>query len=357
MNPLPKTPPFTPDPFVLNIPKAELHLHIEGTLEPEMMVRLARKNRVALPFRSVAEARQAYRFKNLQSFLDIYYAGARVLIEEADFYELTRAYLHKARQQQVRHVEIFFDPQTHTERGVDFRTVITGIRRALTEAEAGNALSTRLIMCFLRDQSPKAAMATLQQAMPFQSWIAGVGLDSAEVGHPPNRFSDVFAAARQAGFRAVAHAGEEGPPDYICQALGDLRAERIDHGVRCMEDPELVRRLKRDQTPLTVCPLSNVKLRVFPSLDTHPLKQMLDEGLCVSVHSDDPAYFGGYIAENLLAARQALHLTDTHIGRLAKNGFRAAFISREEKAFHLTAVDQFMADSKERVPLEDARST
>jgi adenosine deaminase len=331
------------DPFILNIPKAELHLHIEGTIEPEMLVKLAEKNKVRLPHQSVEKVREAYRFHNLQSFLDIYYAGARVLIDEADFYELTRAYLQKARRQQVKHVEIFFDPQTHTKRGVAFRSVVNGIRRALLEAEARGTMSARLIMCFLRDKGESSAMETLQQALPFGSWIAGVGLDSTEVGHPPKKFKTVFAAAREAGYRVVAHAGEEGPPDYIRQALLHLKAERIDHGVRCLEDPELVNKLAGRRTPLTVCPLSNVKLRVFPDITAHPLKRMLDQGLNVSVHSDDPAYFGGYIAENLQAARSALDLTHTDICQLAKNGFESAFISEEEKKLHLSSIDEFMS--------------
>jgi len=332
------------DPFILNIPKAELHLHIEGTLEPEMMFRLAEKNCLSIPYRTVADVRKAYHFTDLQSFLDIYYEGAQLLVDERDFFELTRAYLSRAKKQNVRHAEIFFDPQTHTDRGISFQTVITGIRHALVEAEETDGITTRLIMCFLRDKSVSSAFKTLECALPFRSWITGVGLDSAEQGYPPKEFTSVFEAAREVGFLAVAHAGEEGPPEYIRQALDCLRALRIDHGVRCVEDHELVQRLIENQTPLTVCPMSNVKLRVFLDMKAHPLKQMLDAGLCVSVHSDDPAYFGGYVNENMQAVKKSLDLSNADVCRLVENSFKAAFMSETEREKHLAAVRKFAND-------------
>ncbi|HZY84235.1 MAG TPA: adenosine deaminase [Gemmataceae bacterium] len=313
------------------VPKAELHLHIEGTLEPEMMFELARRNGVALPFADAEAVRRAYVFRDLQSFLDIYYAGCRVLLKEQDFYELTRAYLTRAAADGVRHAEIFFDPQTHTDRGVAFETVVTGIRRALLEGREKLGVTSGLILCFLRDLSAEAALATLEQARPFRDWLVGVGLDSAEKDNPPVKFRAVFERARDWGLHAVAHAGEEGPPDYIRQALDVLKAERIDHGVRCEEDPDLVSRLVAEQVPLTVCPLSNVRLRVVPTLARHPLKRLLDRGLCVTVNSDDPAYFGGYVGENYRACRAALGLSDADVARLAKNSFRASFVTEDER--------------------------
>jgi adenosine deaminase len=326
--------------LVRELPKAELHLHIEGTLEPEMMFRLARRNQVTLPYESVDALRRAYVFGNLQSFLDIYYAGCDVLRTEEDFYELTRAYLERATSENVRHAEIFFDPQTHTSRGISFETVITGIHRALTEGEREHGITTGLILCFLRHLSAQAAMETLEQALPFSSWILGVGLDSSEKGNPPEKFEAVFARARSAGLRAVAHAGEEGPPEYIRNALDLLRVARIDHGVRCLEDPALTDRLARDKVPLTVCPLSNVRLRVFPSLKTHNLKRMLQLGLRVTINSDDPAYFGGYIEENYRASAKALGLTPADLVQLARNSFLAAFIDGPARQQHLAAVDR-----------------
>ena len=293
----------------LTLPKAELHLHIEGTLEPELMFELARRNGVSLPYADADAVRRAYRFSNLQSFLDVYYRACSVLIHERDFYELTSAYLARARSQGVRHAEIFFDPQTHTARGVPFETVVGGIARALTEARQVG-ITSQLIMCFLRDLSAQDAMATLEQSLPHRDVIFGVGLDSAEVGHPPEKFRHVFEQAASAGLRVVAHAGEEGPPDYIWQALDVLGAERIDHGVRCLEDRRLVARLEADRIPLTVCPFSNVKLKVVETLDQHPLAQMLEHGLCATVNSDDPAYFGGYVGENLAGVARALGLDD-----------------------------------------------
>ncbi len=321
------------------LPKAELHLHVEGTLEPEMLFALARRNGVELPFRSVEEVRAAYVFRNLQSFLDIYYAGCRVLVREQDFYDLTRAYLQRAAGQGVRHAEIFFDPQTHTGRGVPFETVITGIRRALVDGRKELGVSSHLILCFLRHLSADAARATLKQALPFKDWIVAVGLDSSELGNPPSKFQQVFDWARQEGFLTVAHAGEEGPPEYVWEALDLLKVKRIDHGVRCVEDERLVRRLVAEQVPLTVCPLSNVKLRVVPSLAQHPLKRMLDRGLCVTVNSDDPAYFGGYVADNFTACVPALGLSDDDVLRLARNSFRASFLGDADKERLLAELD------------------
>jgi adenosine deaminase len=322
----------------LTLPKAELHLHIEGTLEPELMFELARRNGVGLPYADADAVRRAYRFSNLQSFLDVYYQACSVLIHERDFYELTAAYLARAREQGVRHAEIFFDPQTHTARGVGLDTVVRGIGRALTEArELG--ITSHLIMCFLRDLPADDAMATLEQALAHRDVIFGVGLDSAEVGHPPQKFRDVFERAASCGFRAVAHAGEEGPPEYIWQALDLLGAERIDHGVRCLEDRRLVQRLGADRIPLTVCPFSNVKLRVVDTLEQHPLANMLEHGLCVTVNSDDPAYFGGYVGENLGAVAKALRLDDDALAELARNSFEASFLDDVVRARYLAELE------------------
>lgn len=325
--------------LIARLPKAELHLHIEGTLEPEMMMQLAQRNGVRLPYADVEEIRAAYRFSDLQSFLDIYYAGAQVLKTEQDFYDLTRAYLERAHLDNVRHVEIFFDPQTHTGRGVAFSTVIEGIHGALQDGRSDFAMTSRLILCFLRHLSADEAMATLQEALPHRDRIHAVGLDSSEVGNPPAKFAEVFARARGEGFAAVAHAGEEGPPSYIREALDLLQVQRIDHGVRCLEDPELVERLADEQVPLTVCPLSNVKLRVFDTLESHNLKGLLDAGLVATINSDDPAYFGGYIGDNFLYTQRALDLTAEHLWSLARNGFVASFLSNAEKVVHLAEVD------------------
>jgi adenine deaminase len=322
------------DPFLTYLPKAELHLHIEGTLEPELMFELARRNQVALPYDSVEAARRAYVFKDLQSFLDLYYAGCRVLRAERDFYDLTAAYLGRAAAQHVRHVEIFFDPQTHTERGVPFGTVVSGIHRALEDGRRQWGMTSRLIMCFLRHLSADSAMETLRQAEPFASWITAVGLDSSELGHPPEKFCAVFDRARGAGFQAVAHAGEEGPAQYIWQALDLLKVSRIDHGVRCLEDGRLVQRLVAERVPLTVCPLSNVKLRVFRSMSDHNLRRLLDLGVRVTVNSDDPAYFGGYITENFEASQQALGLGREEIHVLSRNAFEASFLAPQEQQKH-----------------------
>jgi len=331
------------DAYLRDIPKAELHMHLEGSLEPELMFEMARRNGVTLPYASVEAVRQAYVFGNLQSFLNIYYAGCRVLLCEQDFYDLTWAYLRRVAGQGVRHAEVFFDPQTHTDRGLAFETVITGIRRALLDGQHKLRVSTGLILCFLRHLSAEAAMETLRQASPYKDWMVAVGLDSSEVGYPPERFRDVFDRARDEGLLTVAHAGEEGPPEYIWQALDLLKVSRIDHGVRCIEDPKLVKRLADEQVPLTVCPLSNVKLGVFRSLAEHNLKTLLDLGLCVTVNSDDPAYLGGYIAENFQATQAELNLSRDDIHRLARNSFQASFLSPGEKRGFIQELDEFIA--------------
>jgi adenosine deaminase len=327
--------------FVTGLPKAELHLHIEGTLEPELMFELAQRNRVALPYPDVEAVRRAYVFEDLQSFLDIYYAGCRVLLQERDFTDLTKAYLERAAAEGVRHVEIFFDPQTHTNRGVPFATVVHGITAALADGERDLGITSRLILCFLRDLSAESAMATLEMALPHREAIVAVGLDSAEVGHPPEKFREVFDRARAEGFLTVAHAGEEGPPEYIWQALDLLRVARIDHGVRCIEDETLLERLVVEAMPLTVCPLSNVKLRVFPTLAEHDLAELLRRGLRVTINSDDPAYFGGYIVENYAATADALALTRAEVLQLARNSFLAAFLDDRERQQHLDAIEAF----------------
>jgi adenine deaminase len=314
--------------FIRRIPKAELHLHIEGSLEPEMTFALAKKHGVALGFDSIEALRRAYDFEDLQSFLDLYYAGADVLRDEEDFAALTRAYLERARADGVVHTEIFFDPQTHTARGIPMGVVIKGIDSALRSS----GTSSRLILCFLRHLSEEEAFQTLQDAMPYREYFHAVGLDSSEKGHPPSKFQRVFARARAVGLRAVAHAGEEGPPAYIREALDLLKVERIDHGVRCEEDRELVERLASQATPLTVCPLSNIKLRVFKRMEDHNLKRLLDAGVRVTINSDDPAYFGGYVGENYLACQRALGLGLEDIRRLAANSISASFLPQQEKA-------------------------
>ena len=329
--------------FVRDVPKAELHLHIEGTLEPELMFELSGRNEVSLPYPDVDAVRRAYVFDNLQSFLDIYYAGCAVLVTEQDFYDLTSAYLRRAAGQGVRHAEIFFDPQTHTERGVSFETVVTGIHRALEDGRASVGISSRLIMCFLRHLSAEAAMETLEQAGPFVSWISAVGLDSSESGNPPSKFEAVYRQAREMGLLAVAHAGEEGPPSYIWEALDLLGVRRIDHGVRCLEDDRLVARLASEQVPLTVCPLSNVKLRVFPSLREHNLPLLLDRGLLVTINSDDPPYFGGYVEENFRGVVETFGLGVGDVAQLARNSFVASFLDDAAKARHLAAIDAALA--------------
>ena len=325
--------------FVAALPKAELHLHIEGTFEPELMFAIAERNGVRLPYASVEEVRAAYAFSNLQDFLDVYYAGASVLVEERDFYDLTWAYLARARADNVRHAEIFFDPQTHTERGVPFATVVEGIGRALDDAEARLGLTSRLIMCFLRHLDEAAAIDTLDAGLAHRDRIAGVGLDSSERGHPPSKFREVFRRARAAGLLAVAHAGEEGPPEYIREALDLLEVVRIDHGNACLEDDDLVADLVRRRMPLTVCPLSNVRLRVVDDIAAHPLARMLDRGLFVTVNSDDPAYFGGYVNDNYVAVAEALGLGRDDLVRLARNSFEASWLDGAAKAARLAEID------------------
>ncbi len=328
--------------FVRQLPKAELHVHIEGTLEPELVFELAARNEVELPYPDVAALRDVYVFDDLQSFLDIYYANCAVLRTEQDFYDLTLAYLTKAASQGVRHAEIFFDPQTHTQRGVPFETCCTGIRRALDDGANVLGMSSGLILCFLRDLSEEAALDTLEVARPFAHHLTGVGLDSAEVGNPPTKFTEAFRRAREMGLPGVAHAGEEGPPAYIWEALDALQARRIDHGVRCIEDEQLVKRLAAEQIPLTVCPLSNVKLRVFPSLREHDLAALMEHGLVVTINSDDPAYFGGYVADNLLAVAEALALGRDEVAELARHSFRASFLADEQKDAYLAEVERFV---------------
>ena len=325
--------------FIERIPKAELHVHIEGTLEPEFMFELASRNGIRLPYKTPAEARKTYQFSDLQSFLDIYDEGTRVLVRDRDFYDLTWAYLQKANEQNIRHSEIFFDPQTHTARGVPIAAIIEGIHQALDEGEAKLGISSQLILCFLRHLSAEEAMLTLEAALPYREYFSGVGLDSSERGHPPEKFTSVFARARQEGLFAVAHAGEEGPAAYIWQALDILRAERIDHGVRCIEDAALVERVRSERIPLTVCPLSNVRLRVFDSMKSHNLPQLLDAGICITINSDDPAYFGGYINENFRAIRDAFDLTEDVFRSLARNSIEASFMDETRRREILREID------------------
>lgn len=327
--------------FIAALPKAELHLHIEGSLEPELMFELAQRNHVAIPFASVEEVREAYAFSNLQDFLDIYYQGMGVLHAEQDFYDLTAAYLARARADAVRHVEIFFDPQGHTTRGVAFETVIAGITRALDDAAASYGMTSKLIMCFLRHLSEAEAEATLDEALPYLGRIDGVGLDSSEVGHPPAKFERVFARARSLGLKIVAHAGEEGPPAYVHEALDLLKVDRIDHGNRSLEDPALVARLTAEGMTLTVCPLSNLKLCVVNDIADHPLRTMLDAGLAATVNSDDPSYFGGYVNANYLAVADALDLSKDDLVTLARNSFTGSFLGDADKAKHLAAIDAY----------------
>ncbi|MBT2419952.1 adenosine deaminase [Streptomyces sp. ISL-22] len=325
------------------LPKAELHLHIEGTLEPELAFELAARNGVELPYADTEELRKAYQFEDLQSFLNLYYELMAVLRTEQDFADLTNAYLARGAAQGVRHAEIFFDPQAHTRRGLELGTVVEGLWRALERSEARHGVSTRLIMCFLRDDSAESAMATLRAAEPYLDRITGVGLDSAEVGHPPVKFREVYEAAAALGLRRVAHAGEEGPPAYITEALDVLGVERVDHGLRCVEDPALVERLVRERVPLTLCPLSNVRLRTVDTLADHPLPAMLDAGLLCTVNSDDPAYFGGYAGDNFDAVRQTLGLTGERLRELARNSFLASFLEDDEerRARYLAEVEAY----------------
>lgn len=324
------------------MPKAELHIHIEGSLEPELMFRLAQRNGVALPYASVEELRRAYAFSNLQSFLDIYYAGASVLVHEQDFYDMAWAYLQKAAADHVLRAEIFFDPQTHTARGVAMETVVRGLSRACRDAKA-IGVDAELILCFLRHLSEEDAFATLEQALPWRDHFIGVGLDSSELGHPPEKFARVFARCRKDGLHLVAHAGEEGPPAYVWAALDVLHVERIDHGVQSAKDPALMKRLAQDRIPLTVCPLSNLKLRVFPMLEQHNLRELLDAGLCATVNSDDPAYFGGYMNDNFLQTFAATGLDAQHAYRLARNSFEGSFAEPAAKQRYIARLDQAFA--------------
>ena len=321
-------------------PKAELHIHIEGSLEPELIFSLAQRNGLRLPYASVPALRQAYAFTDLQSFLDIYYAGAGVLLHEADFFDMAMAYFERAAADNVVRAELFFDPQTHTDRGVDIGVVIQGLSRACAQAQVRHGISAALILCFLRHLSEEAALATLEQALPWRDHFIGVGLDSGERGNPPEKFARVFARARALGLRAVAHAGEEGPPAYIEAALDVLQVERIDHGVRCVEDPALVQRLARQGVPLTVCPLSNVKLCVFDSMQDHSLPALLEAGICATVNSDDPAYFGGYLNDNLIATFDALpQLGARQAYQLLHNSLRASFAAEPDKARWIAELD------------------
>ncbi|MGA0569751.1 adenosine deaminase [Variovorax sp. VNK109] len=334
--------PVDPLPAVLaGMPKAELHIHIEGSLEPELIFSLAQRNGIAIPYTSVEELRKAYAFSNLQSFLDIYYAGASVLIREQDFYDMAWAYLLKAKADNVLHTEIFFDPQTHTARGVSMEKVVKGLHRACADARTQLGVSATLILCFLRHLSEKDALETLEQAMPYRDLFIGVGLDSSEVGHPPEKFARVFARCRELGLHIVAHAGEEGPPAYVWSALDVLHAERIDHGVQSVKDAALMARLAKDRIPLTVCPLSNLKLCVFPTLAQHNLGALLDAGLVATVNSDDPAYFGGYVNDNYLQTFAATRLTAQHAYTLARNSFEASFADASQKRRFIDAVDAY----------------
>ncbi len=331
--------------FVEGLPKAELHLHIEGTFEPGLMFDIAARNGIQLPYASVEALRKAYDFSELQDFLDIYYQGMNVLLTEQDYFDLTWAYLKKVNADKVRHVEIFFDPQGHTSRGVKFATVIHGIHRALQRAQIEFDLSSKVIMCFLRHLDEADAINTLEEAAEFKHLIAGVGLDSSERGNPPKKFTRVFELARQQGYHIVAHAGEEGPPDYINQALDILKVERIDHGNTAMQDTALIERLVAEQIPLTVCPLSNLKLCVVENLSQHPLREMLDRGLCATINSDDPAYFGGYMNDNFFAVEEALSLGKQCLANLARNSFEAAFIGETRKQALLAELDTYLASA------------
>ena len=327
--------------YINEIPKTELHLHIEGSFEPDMMFQMARRNNVEIKFKTVEELRAAYEFGNLQDFLDIYYEGANVLLHEQDFYDLTFAYFLRCKKDNIVHTEIFVDPQTHSARGIEIQTVINGITRAMKDAKANFGISSYLIVCILRHLDEDSALQMLEEILPYKDKIIGIGLDSSELGNPPIKFKNVFARAEQEGFRLVAHAGEEGPSDYIWEAFNELNVSRIDHGIRCMDDDELVVYLADNQIPLTVCPLSNLKLQVVSDLTQHPLKKMLDKGLLAMINSDDPAYFGGYVNENFLQTAIALNLSENDILKLAKNSFKASFLPDEDKASWIEKLDNF----------------
>jgi adenosine deaminase len=329
--------------FVRAMPKAELHIHIEGSLEPELIFTMAQRNHITLPYTDINQLRQAYAFKDLQSFLDIYYAGAGVLITEADFFDMAWAYFLRAKADNIIHTELFFDPQTHTERGVSFSTVINGLQKAIQQAKTELGITAELILCFLRHLSEEAAFETFEQARPHMGQFIGVGLDSSELGHPPEKFTRVFAEARKHGLRTVAHAGEEGPPAYIWSALENLKAERIDHGVQALRDSSLVTHLATQRIPLTVCPLSNIKLCVFKNLREHNLTQLLDLGLLATINSDDPAYFGGYLNQNFTETFTALNLTLDHAKTLARNSFEASFASTRQKQGYQDRLSEYVA--------------
>ena len=328
--------------FINGLPKAELHLHIEGTLNPELMFKIAKRNNIKINYSSVEELKKAYDFGNLQDFLNLYYQGAEVLLHEIDFYEMTWEYLEKAHEQNVLHCEMFFDPQTHTSRGVKFDTVINGIYKAMKDAENKFGISSKLILCFLRDRDEESAIKTLREALLHKDKIIAVGLDSAEVGNPPVKFKNVFALAHKEGFLTVAHAGEEGPADYVWEALEHLKVSRIDHGNNSMDDESLIDELAKSQIPLTVCPLSNLKLKVVDDLKNHPLRKMIEKNLLVTINSDDPAYFGGYINENYLAIAEALNLSKEELAELAKNSFRASFFEDGLKEIMIVKVDEYL---------------
>ena len=330
------------DRFITEMPKAELHLHIEGTLEPELMMRLAERNQVTLPYATVEDIRKAYEFNCLQDFLDVYYLGMSVLLEREDFFDLAWAYLERMAAQNVTHVEVFFDPQGHTARGVSFDTVLSGLTDAFDKARRDFGITSKLIMCFLRHLSEDEAFDTLEHACACKGHIHGVGLDSSENGHPPSKFSRVFAEARSHGFTPVAHAGEEGPPAYVAEALDDLRIERIDHGNRALEDEALVRRIADSGMAMTVCPLSNKRLQVVPDLKQHPLRRMLEAGICATVNYDDPSYFGGYVTDNYLAVADALDLTHSEIVQLGRNSFIGSFMNETDKRAAVARFDEFV---------------
>ncbi|MFN2303086.1 MAG: adenosine deaminase, partial [Anaerolineales bacterium] len=329
--------------FIENLPKIELHVHIEGTLEPEMMFDLAHRNQIQLPYETIQDIRAAYQFTDLQSFLDLYYQGARVLQTEEDFYDLMFAYLKKAHAQNVRHTEIFFDPQTHTQRSIPFEVFMKGLIRAKQDAQEQFGISSALIMCFLRHLSQEDALKTLKQARPYKDNILGVGLDSSEVGRPPALFTEVFSQAQEEGYFSVAHAGEEGPPEYVWEAIQMLDVKRIDHGVRSLEDPALIEYLIAHQIPLTVCPLSNIKLRVFDQISDHNIKQLLDLGIRVTINSDDPAYFGGYMNENFLATQTGLNLSKADLYQLSENAINASFLGETRKTELKVELDQYFS--------------
>ncbi len=335
--------------FIKDMPKAELHVHIEGTFEPKLMFKIAKRNNKKIKYSSVTQLKKAYNFHNLQDFLDIYYNGVDVLIKEQDFYDLTLAYLEKAHAQNVIHTEIFFDPQAHTRRGINFSIVIKGIHKALEDGKKKLGISSKLIMCFLRDLDEKSALQTLKEALKYKQWIIAVGLDSSEVGNPPLKFQRAFKIAKKQGYLTVGHAGEEGPAKYVWEALKVLKVSRVDHGNHSFDDPKLVNKLIKNQLPLTMCPLSNLKLKVIKDLKHHPLKNMLNKGLIVTINSDDPAYFGGYINENYLAIAKALRLSKMEIYQLAKNSIIASFLSQKEKQCMIQKIDNYLKDRKNEI--------